>query len=107
MSRSCYGYKWDALIDLDARDHLKTTYTLVTIITPNLPEAEEIMAFSTMTGNAGRLILKESVLSLCHQRGHLKAVPRISFTGDYNLSGSLIQPVNLYWCTHGDYAESS
>ena len=54
----------DALIDTSARDYLKTNLLpLATIITPNLPEAEEIVGFSIKDQEdmqkAGRLILKE------------------------------------------------
>lgn len=60
----------DALIDSSARDYLKTNLLpLATIITPNLPEAEEIVGFSIHDPEdmqrAGRLILKRIWSSVC------------------------------------------
>ncbi|CJW98248.1 TPA: bifunctional hydroxymethylpyrimidine kinase/phosphomethylpyrimidine kinase [Streptococcus pneumoniae] len=68
----------DALIDSNARDYLKTNLLpLATIITPNLPEAEEIVGFSIHDPEdmqrAGRLILKEfGPQSVVIKGGHLK-----------------------------------
>lgn len=68
----------DALIDSSARDYLKTNLLpLATIITPNLPEAEEIVGFSIHDPEdmqrAGRLILKEfGPQSVVIKGGHLK-----------------------------------
>ena len=68
----------DALIDTSARDYLKTNLLpLATIITPNLPEAEEIVAFSIKDQEdmqkAGRLILKEfGPQSVVIKGGHLE-----------------------------------
>lgn len=84
----------DALIDSSARDYLKTNLLpLATIITPNLPEAEEIVGFSIHDPEdmqrAGRLILKEfGPQSVVIKGGHLKGgakdflLPRMN-----NLSG--------------------
>ncbi|CTF21575.1 phosphomethylpyrimidine kinase [Streptococcus pneumoniae] len=74
----------DALIDSSARDYLKTNLLpLATIITPNLPEAEEIVGFSIHDPEdmqrAGRLILKEfGPQSVVIKGGHLKGVLKIS-----------------------------
>lgn len=74
----------DALIDSSARDYLKTNLLpLATIITPNLPEAEEIVGFSIHDPEgmqrAGRLILKEfGPQSVVIKGGHLKVVLKIS-----------------------------
>ena len=68
----------DALIDTSARDYLKTNLLpLATIITPNLPEAEEIVGFSIKNQEdmqkAGRLILKEfGPQSVVIKGGHLE-----------------------------------
>ena len=68
----------DTLIDTSARDYLKTNLLpLATIITPNLPEAEEIVGFSIHDPEdmqrAGRLILKEfGPQSVVIKGGHLE-----------------------------------
>ena len=68
----------DTLIDTSARTYLKTNLLpLATIITPNLPEAEEIVGFSIHDPEdmqrAGRLILKEfGPQSVVIKGGHLE-----------------------------------
>ena len=68
----------DTLIDTSARTYLKTNLLpLATIITPNLPEAEEIVGFSIHNPEdmqrAGRLILKEfGPQSVVIKGGHLE-----------------------------------
>ena len=68
----------DTLIDTSARQYLKTNLLpLATIITPNLPEAEEIVGFSIKDQEdmqkAGRLILKEfGPQSVVIKGGHLE-----------------------------------
>lgn len=79
----------DALIDTSARDYLKTNLLpLATIITPNLPEAEEIVGFSIKDQEdmqkAGRLILKEfGPQSVVIKGGHLEGGAKdLLFTKD-------------------------
>ena len=81
----------DALIDTSARDYLKTNLLpLATIITPNLPEAEEIVGFSIKDQEdmqkAGRLILNQ----LLSKEDTSKVVPKISSSQRMkNLSGKV------------------
>ena len=69
----------DTLIDTSARSYLKNqiSFPLASIITPNLPEAEEIVGFSIHEPEdmqrAGRLILKEfGPQSVVIKGGHLE-----------------------------------
>ena len=87
----------DALIDTSARDYLKTNLLpLATIITPNLPEAEEIVGFSIKDQEdmqkAGRLILKKNLglNQLLSKEDTSKVVPKISSSQRMkNLSGKV------------------
>ena len=97
----------DTLIDTSARSYLKTNLLpLATIITPNLPEAEEIVGFSIHDPEdmqrAGRLILKRIWSSVCgNQRwSSRRQVPRdFLFTKEEQFvwESPRIKPVN----THG------
>jgi len=68
----------DKLIDSNARNHLKNEILpLATIITPNIPEAEEIVGFKIVTeedvNKAGKFILTEvGCKSVIIKGGHLE-----------------------------------
>lgn len=90
----------DALIDSSARDYLKTNLLpLATIITPNLPEAEEIVGFSIHDPEdmqrAGRLILKEfGPQSVVIKGGHLRCTFAAVITAELAKGKSLYQAVD-------------